>query len=173
MSLENLLDKQVAVIGKAEVSSGAGEIAANSPRFRKMDGFSLLAVAAAKLALENAGVSPPADAGIVLATRYGPIHTTEEFLNGISKYGPQLASAFLFPGTVMNMAAGMVSMEFGLKGPSVTMVGEIEQALGYAADLIKSGKASLMLVGYVEEESELVEIPKTGSVFYVLEKRNA
>ncbi len=172
--LRKLLDNGVVITGKGDVAPpgfDAKKIIGDSPRLRKMDRLSQYAVAAAKLALESAKLSPPQEAGVVISTLYGPINSTREFLQGVTQFGPHLASAFIFPNTVMNMVTGMVSIEFGLKGPSATMVGEIDQAIGYAADLIKNGRASVMLAGYVEEENEIIQVKKSGAMLYVLESK--
>lgn len=172
-SLRNLINnRKVVITGKGEVVAkdfNAKEMLGTSALYRKMDPFTRYAVAAAKLALQSANLAPPEETGVVMATLWGPISTLNEFLLGMAENGLNLASAFLFPNVVINMAAGMISIEFKLKGPSATIVGEAEPALRYAADLIENGKAPVMLAGYVDEENEISKVPLVGSVVYVLE----
>jgi len=163
----------VVISGMGEVRAGrfdAKKLIGDLPRFRKMDRFSRCAAAAARLALRDAGRSLPESAAAVIASGFGPFESTERFLQGMVEHGSHLASAIIFPNTVMNMAAGMLSICFGIKGPTVTIAGELEQAIELAADLIQRGRAEVMLAGYVEEKNDRFPTEMDGAIIYVLEK---
>lgn len=172
-SLESFIDREkVVVTGFGKVSSKdfkAKEVIGDSPHFRKMDVFCRYAVGAVKLAVKDAQIFLPEEGGVVLSTLWGPMTSIKELLISIKDNGPHLASAFVFPTAVINMATGMVTMEFNIKGPSATIVGELPKAVEYASDLIVEGKAPVMLAGYVEEENELSPVPWTGAIACVLE----
>jgi 3-oxoacyl-(acyl-carrier-protein) synthase len=139
----------------------------NFPRYRKMDRFTQALIAAACRALKDAEITLPSLAGAVVATLYGPMQSTEKYLQEIKEHGAHLASAFHFPNTVMNMATGMLSINLGIKGPTLTLAGEIDAALKQAADFIRQGRAGIMLAGYVEEKNHYFPTEE-GAVVYVL-----
>lgn len=163
------MGKRVEVVGCGKVNSAKEleqyKLLVNPDRWRKMDNFSRMAVVAARLALIDAGLNQEdlsrEESGVVLATPYGPVESHKRFIEDIYRYGLHLASAFVFPNTVMNMAAGMISLELGIKGPNITMVtvktGK-EDALSYAEFLIEQGKAQMMLAGVVNEVNEITQL---------------
>jgi len=167
------LKKGVIISGAGEARAGgfdAKKLIGDLPRFRKMDRFSQFAAAAARLALRDAGRSLPENAAAVIASGFGPFESTERFLQGMAEHGSHLASAIMFPNTVMNMAAGMLSISFKIKGPTVTIAGKLEQAIELAADLILRGRADSALAGYVEEKNDRFPTEMDGAIIYVLEK---
>lgn len=139
------------------------------PRFRKMDRFTGYAAAAAGRAIGRRKM--PAGTGIVLATLSGPLVSTEKFVRDLGKHGPGLASALLFPSTVLNLAAGTVSIVHGLRGPSVTVIGRLEEAVQIASGMIECGRAPAMLAGYVEEGSSYMGVKGRGARFILLTKK--
>jgi len=138
------------VLGHAKVTA-ATYAAFDSPRLRKMDRLAQYAVAAARLARDQAGLELPAETAIIMATRYGPVKSNRAFLEGIKKDGPRLASAFLFPSTVAHVMTGLISLELGLKGPAATIFGGLDEALDQAADLLELGRATHVVAGYAED----------------------
>ncbi|HMK64276.1 MAG TPA: beta-ketoacyl synthase N-terminal-like domain-containing protein, partial [Thermodesulfobacteriota bacterium] len=128
---------------------------------RKMDRTSSLAVASARMALEDAGVtvnpSNRDQTGIILGTAFGSTDVAAQFAGVIFNEGPGLASPFLVPNTVMNAPAGHASIELGFRGINSTInhrEASAETAIVYAASAIKQGRADVVLAGGVDIISE-------------------
>ncbi len=123
---------------------------------RRMDRSSQMAVAAAGLAIEDAGLVIPADAeriGAVISTGNGGNATYEEAHQTLLERGPDRVSPVALPMIICNMAAGHVSMTYGLHGPLacvLTACASSLHALGEAADIIRRGAADVMLAGGAE-----------------------
>ena len=125
---------------------------------RKMDRCSQFAVAAAGLALKDAGIDPgqmdPERIGIALGCGFGGLANSAEFLGGYFSQGVEGLAPMLFPNTVSNAPASNASIEFGLKGPNITLVQRFcsaETALLSACRFIVEGRADVMLAGGVDD----------------------
>jgi 3-oxoacyl-[acyl-carrier-protein] synthase II len=121
---------------------------------RRSDRFSQLAVAAAKIAMEDAGfTSPVADPdrfGVMLGSGIGGLRTTEDQHTVLMNKGPSRLSPFMIPMLISNMASGMVSMEFGLSGPNFATVSACATSahgIGEAWRMIRDGDADAFLAG--------------------------
>ncbi len=124
---------------------------------RRMDRFSQLAVAAGRLALDDASlvVSPEMGPriGAAVGSGIGGLHSFVEQTLIVDGRGPDRVSPFFIPLVIANMAAAQVSMELGLKGPltcASTACASGNHALGEAAEHIRSGRADAMLAGGAE-----------------------
>ncbi len=124
---------------------------------RRMDRSAQLAVAAARLALADAGLAEggfdPYEIGVSLGTGIGGMITFEEEHATFLEDGPRRVSPFLAPMMIPNMPAGQVSIELGLRGPSrclATACATGSDCIGEAFELIRRGSAQLMLAGGVE-----------------------
>ena len=131
-------------------------------KLRRMDEVSRLAVAAARLALDHAGVHKSDighdDVGVVLGTCTCGVHATGEFLDRLLELGPTGAPALLFSNTVGNAAASLIALEEKLRGPNTTV--SYKEASGLAAvalasDLVRTGKAGALVSGGAEDIYEL------------------
>jgi 3-oxoacyl-[acyl-carrier-protein] synthase II len=129
---------------------------------RLLDRTTRLALAAAALALDDAGLAPsPAGAeraGVVLATTVGSAQSRGEFFVEAIRGGPRAVNPALFPNTVVSSPASQVAIRFGLRGPNTTIASGFTaslRALDVAARLVAGGQADLVLAGGVEELSEL------------------
>lgn len=127
---------------------------------RPLDRSSMLSTSAAALALADATHDPRTDGaettGFVLGTMFGSIHTISEFDRRGLTAGPSYAKPLVFANTVINAAAGQTAIRLGLDGVNSTIAGgsvSSLQALGYAADLIRSGRNAVVLAGGCEELS--------------------
>jgi 3-oxoacyl-[acyl-carrier-protein] synthase II len=144
----------------------AGEIAEFSPGpfigtkgIRHFDRTALLLACAAKLALEDAGIrgsaaDPARDDGIGIAvgSTFGTIGSIAAFDTEALREGPSYVNPMEFPNTVLNAPASRVSILFGVTGPNATIsTGEASglDALGYATDFLRLGRARAMLAGGV------------------------
>jgi 3-oxoacyl-[acyl-carrier-protein] synthase II len=128
---------------------------------RRMSPPSKLAVAAARMALGDAGLAEGAASvsiAVVLATAFGPTSFTEKLLKSILAEGPESASPFLFMECVSNAPAAQVAIDCGATGPNVTIVQREAGALvafGRGATAVAEGRVARALVGAVDEMTPL------------------
>jgi 3-oxoacyl-[acyl-carrier-protein] synthase II len=132
---------------------------------RRMSLPSRLALAAARLALADAGLPygrealAEAAAAVVMSTAFGPSSCTEGLLRQIFLDSPEAASPFLFTESVANAPASQIAILLGARGPGITLcqreAGPL-LALSRAAAELAAGRASLALAGAVEEMTPLL-----------------
>jgi 3-oxoacyl-[acyl-carrier-protein] synthase II len=133
---------------------------------RKMDRFIQFALAAAAEALGQAGWQPQDDAararaGCIIATGIGGFPAIAEATRTVEKAGPRRLSPFVIPSFLGNLAAGHVSIRWGLEGPlgcPVTACAAGAQAIGDAARAIRAGDADVMIAGGAEACIDRVSI---------------
>ena len=125
---------------------------------RALDRTSRLVIAAASLALEQSGWDAACreahEVGLVLGTMFCSVRTISEFDRRGLTLGPGRVSPMDFANTVINAAAGQAAIWHNLRGVNSTLstgVASGLQALGYAADQIRSGQATALLAGGAEE----------------------
>jgi 3-oxoacyl-[acyl-carrier-protein] synthase II len=119
---------------------------------RRTDRFAQFAVAAAAMALDEAGpvAADPDRSGVLVATGVGGLATLEEQIVIRHEKGPKRVSPFLVPMMMGNAAAAAVSMRFGWRGPCeaiVTACAASTHAIGYAARLVALGVCDAALAG--------------------------
>jgi 3-oxoacyl-[acyl-carrier-protein] synthase II len=123
---------------------------------RRMDRFAQLGVAAAHLALADAGLSVDgiADrAGVVVGSGVGGLETFTQQALVLHERGPSRISPLFIPMMIANMGAAQISMELGLRGPlscPTTACASGNHAIGDATDHIRAGRADVMLAGGAE-----------------------
>ena len=125
---------------------------------RKVDGFIVFAVCAARQALDDAGWKPSTydeqvATGVLIGSGIGGIEGIADTAIVLKERGPRRVSPFFVPGRLINLAGGYVSIEFGLKGPNhavVTACSTGAHAIGDAARLIALGDADVMVAGGAE-----------------------
>ncbi|MDP4125672.1 MAG: beta-ketoacyl-ACP synthase II [Bacillota bacterium] len=124
---------------------------------RHMDRFSQFAIAAAKLALKDSGLDlekvDKARAGAIMGCGIGGVTVFEEQKEVLMKKGSSRISPFFVPMLISNMAAGHLSIEFGLQGSSMTIVtacASATNAIGEALRIIQRGEADVVLCGGTE-----------------------
>jgi 3-oxoacyl-[acyl-carrier-protein] synthase II len=125
---------------------------AGRSRVGRMDRLCQLLMVASHLAVEDAGLAlageDAARVGLSFGTALGCLVTDAEYNQAIVVGGPAAASPRLFAYTVSSAAAGEVSIALGIKGPNTTMHFGLAAglgAVGYATDLIETGKADVVL----------------------------
>ena len=128
---------------------------------RLLDRATRLALSGAKLALADSGLDgattlarPP---GIVLGTSFGSLSSIAGFIADRLASGPSGLNPSHFPNTVINSPASHAAIRFGLSTLSSTIAAGWASgaaAIGYAADLLKQGRADAILAGGVEELTE-------------------
>ena len=131
---------------------------------RRADAFTQYALAAAAMALEQAGDlgADPARIGVMIGTGIGGIGTNEEQIVINHVKGSRRVSPFLFPMMMPNAAAAAVSMRYGFEGPceaTVTACAAGTHSIGNAARLITSGRCDVVLAGGSEAARHLPQWP--------------
>jgi 3-oxoacyl-[acyl-carrier-protein] synthase II len=102
---------------------------------------------------------PPERIGVVIGNGYGGTSCTEEFFEGLLLRGPAGVNPMLFPTTVPNSAASLTSIELKIKGPNSTFCQKdisAEEAIIYAAGLIRKGAADVVIAGGGEELNDVI-----------------
>ena len=123
-----------------------------------MDPFIHYGIAAGTQAVRDAGLDPVPDAlktrfGVMMAAGIGGISTIEQTTLTWHNQGPRRISPFFVPGTIINMVAGHLGINFGLRGPNLSIVTACTTGthnIGVAARLIAYGDADVMLAGGAE-----------------------
>jgi 3-oxoacyl-[acyl-carrier-protein] synthase II len=124
---------------------------------RRLDPYLKYAIACSAMAVEDSGL----DTGKVDGTRFGVligsgiggITTLLDGQDTLRDKGPDRVSPFIIPMLIVNMAAGLVSMRFGAKGPNssvVTACATGNHAIGDATRIIQRGEADVMIAGGAE-----------------------
>ena len=124
---------------------------------RRMEAFSQYAVAAAKEALNNAGIEiEKEDAyriGVSLGSGIGSLQSIEKDYKKLLEKGPSRVNPLLVPLMISNMAAGNVAIQFGLKGKCINVVTACAtgtHSIGEAFRSIQYGEADVMVAGGTE-----------------------
>ena len=124
---------------------------------RRMARFAQLAVAAAGMAIEDAGLDLSREdedrVGIVMGNGNGGFPTTEENARALVKRGGMKMSPFFIPMILPNMAAANVSRVYGIKGYTSTIITACAagtQGVGEAAEVVRRGAADVVLGGGCE-----------------------
>ncbi len=126
--------------------------------FRPVDRTGRLAIVATHLALEASGWDEERrgerELCLVLGTTFGSVRTIAEFDRRAVEAGPKYAKPFDFANSVINAAAGQTAIWYGLRGTNSTVAGGAAaglKALAYATDMVRSGRAEVVLAGGAEE----------------------
>lgn len=119
--------------------------------------FIAYAVAASRMAMEDSGLTVNGEnalrIGVFTGCGLGGLSFLEETTRTIEHKGPKRVSPFFIPMMIGNMAAGMISILFGAKGPNASMATACAagtHAAGEAFKIIQSGRAEAMITGGVE-----------------------
>ncbi len=124
---------------------------------RRMDTFIHFGLAATKMALDDSGLvitEQNADLiGVNVGSGIGGLPMIEDNIREMIAKGPRRLSPFFVPGSIINMVAGMISIQYGVKGPNVSMVSACTTAshcIGDAGRMIEYGDADVMIAGGAE-----------------------
>ena len=151
----------------------------NNPKdVRRTDRYAHLAMAAAKMAMQDSGVDLEKvnrqRFGAIVSSGIGGLKTLEDQHSILLNKGPSRVSAFTIPMLISNMASGLISMEFGLQGPNfciVTACATSNNAIGESWRMIKFGDADIFLAGGAE--ASIIPIGLAGfSAMKALSTRN-
>ena len=124
---------------------------------KRMEPFSQYAVAAAKQAIDDSGLDiekeDPYMVGCAIGSGIGSLQAMERETQKLYEKGPNRVNPLLVPLMICNMAAGNVSIQFGLKGKSindVTACATGTNTIGEASRSIQYGEADVMVAGGTE-----------------------
>ncbi len=121
---------------------------------RKVDVFIQFALAASQFAVDAAALKVDAGnatrVGVLIASGIGGFSTIEREHRALLEGGPRRISPFFIPASIINLAAGHVSIRFGARGPNsatCTACSASAHAIGDAFEIIRRGDADAMIAG--------------------------
>lgn len=129
---------------------------------KKLDLFSLFAIAAGQEAWDDAGLNSETTGAktfdarrmaSILGIGIGGLATLEKYHQALLEGGPRKISPFLIPAMITNLAPGHLGIRFGLKGPNFTITSACASgthAIGEAARMIASGYQDVVMTGGAE-----------------------
>lgn len=125
---------------------------------RKLDDFTIYALAAAHEALEDSGYVADTDekrhrSGVMIGSGIGGLGTMDNTSRTLAERGPRRISPFANPAMLINIASGHVSIKYGFQGPNhavVTACATGTHAIGDAARMIALDDADVMIAGGAE-----------------------
>jgi 3-oxoacyl-[acyl-carrier-protein] synthase II len=124
---------------------------------RRNDRFIQLALAAADLAIKDAGIEmgreDPERVGVIVGSGMGGLATLEETHKVLLEKGVKRVSPFFIPSLIINLAPGQIALRHGMKGPNFSPVSACatgNHSIGDAAIYIQRGLAEVMVAGGAE-----------------------
>lgn len=124
---------------------------------KRTENFIAYAVAASRMAVEDAGLiindANSGRIGVLTGCGLGGLQMLENTALVVLNSGPRRVSPFFIPMMIGNMAAGMISIHLGAKGPNASVATACAagaHAVGDAYDAIRLGRADAMITGGVE-----------------------
>jgi len=125
---------------------------------RRYDDFIIYAMGAAKQAMKDSGLEFKTEderyrAGVLVGSGIGGLSNIADTTMLMHEKGPRRISPFFIPGSLINLASGLLSIEFGCKGPNhavVTACSTGSHAIGDAARLIALDDADVMIAAGAE-----------------------
>lgn len=141
----------------AEVKGFEGKNYMDFKAAKRMELFCQYAVAATKEAMEDAGIDMEKEdafrAGVSVGSGIGSLQAMEREYGKLLEKGPNRVNPLLVPMMICNMAAGNVSIQYGLKGKNINVVTACASgtnSIGEAFRSIQYGEADLMVAGGTE-----------------------
>ena len=121
---------------------------------RRVDKFVQYGLVASKHAIENSGLElnsiDSSRIGVSIGSGIGGLDTIEKNALTLEKRGPRKISPFFVPGAIVNMVSGLVSIEYGLHGPNLSIVTACSSgnhSIGFSARSISHGDCDVMITG--------------------------
>ena len=129
----------------------------SSKDLRKVDDFIIFGVAAAEMAIKDSLLANsnynPSRIGVGVGSGVGGLPSIEQASLTLAEKGPKRVSPFFIPGALINLVAGQISIRNNFKGPnlaSVTACSSGTHSICEGAEMIRRGKADIMIVGGAE-----------------------
>ena len=130
---------------------------------RKYDPFIQYAICAADQAIAHAGIDLQNEnldnIGVAIGSGIGGLACIEENTRTMITSNAKRISPFFIPATIINMASGIISIKYGLKGPNISVVTACTTGshnIGLASRMISYGDAEVMVVGGAEYGSVML-----------------
>ncbi len=124
---------------------------------RKLDKYALYGIVAADEAIKDAGLEnytgDKTRVGVAIGSGIGGFNTIYDNCIELHQGGPRRVSPFFIPKGIINMAAGNISIKYGLQGPNISVVTACAtgaHSIGEAMRMIKYGDADIMICGGTE-----------------------
>ena len=121
---------------------------------RRVDEVVQYGLVASKHAIENSGLElnsiDSSRIGVSIGSGIGGLDTIEKNALTLDKRGPRKISPFFVPGAIVNMVSGLVSIEYGLHGPNLSIVTACSSgnhSIGFSARSISHGDCDVMITG--------------------------
>lgn len=147
-------------------------------KLKEVARFIPFSLAATQMALEQSGLELTEEVkdstGVYIGVGIGGLEIIEDCTLTIKEKGPKRVSPYIIPAIIANMAAGQVSIKYGLRGPSFCLTSACassSHAIGEAFYAIKAGRASVMVAGGAEATITRVAIGGFSAMF-ALSRRN-
>ncbi len=147
-------------------------------KLKEMARFIPFSLAATTMAIQESGLELTEElkeeVGVYIGVGLGGLQELEQCAHLLRDKGPKRISPYLIPSIIANMAAGQVSIHFGLRGPSfchTSACASSAHAIGEAFRLIQYGKAPVMIAGGAEATITPVAIGGFAAMF-ALSRRN-
>lgn len=138
----------------AEVKNFQPEKYIDKKKIRKMDRFSQLAFAAARIAIEDAKLDmkkeDPFRVGVIVGSGIGGLSTVAAEHQVLLEKGPRRVSPFMIPMLITNIAAGEIAIAHNIKGPNYSLSSACatsNHTIGDALRLIHYGDADVIIAG--------------------------
>lgn len=145
-----------------EVPDFRSEDFIDKKQIRRFDIFVHYAIASARMAFEESGLKINSNnstkVGCITGSGLGGLESLEYYHRLLLESGPRKISPFFIPGMIANMAPGQIAIEFGIKGPNLsieTACAASAHAIGEAYRMIREGITDAMVTG----GSEMVVTP--------------
>ena len=140
-----------------EVKDFRSEDFMEKQQIRRFDIFIHYAIASARIAMEDSGLKIDSNnrhrVGCLTGTGLGGLTMLENYKEVLSAKGPGRISPFFIPGIINNMVPGQIAIEFGARGPNIsigTACAASCHAIGEAYRLVREGVADAMITGGAE-----------------------
>jgi 3-oxoacyl-[acyl-carrier-protein] synthase II len=123
---------------------------------RRMDRYAQMALAAGRMAVEDAKLdvsANPTRVGVSLASGIGGIRSFQEGYGTLLTRGPDRMNPLTIPQILPNMGAGWLSIELGARGPALsecTACAASTMSIGVALDTMRAGRCDVMIAGGAE-----------------------
>ncbi len=150
-----------------EVKGFNSETVVSSKELRQMDTFIVYGLAAAKEAIEDAGLPSGENlsealaerVGVIVGSGIGGLPEIESTAHEAKEKGARRVSPFFVPASIINMVSGHISIKHGYKGPNLAIATACTTGLhciGEASRMIQYGDADVMLAGGTESTISLL-----------------
>ncbi|MCI5938022.1 MAG: beta-ketoacyl-ACP synthase II [Eubacterium sp.] len=141
----------------AEIKDFDPTVAMDKKAARRMEDFSQYAVVAAKEALDDSGLDmekeDPFMVGVSVGCGIGSLQCVERNYEKLKEKGPNRVAPLMIPMLISNMAAGNISIQFGLKGKNINVVTACATGnhnIGEGFRAVQYGEADVMIAGGAE-----------------------